>query len=326
MSDMSDEARTLIELARDAHDPGDDDRVRVRAALASRIGVAAGLGLAAGLGAAAKTTATTATAGVGAGAGLTAGAVGAGAGVLKVIGAALIVSATLGAGAAAVHHARRAPVARVAVAEKASPPSPRQKTTAASTAATPGAATAAAPAALPAAPPQVVEPASDPGPQSTKVDPSDGRPTVSSEAKKLLPAPALVPAPKAGPREAAGVRAAPAPRPSGPAVADEASLFHDGIVALRSGQPARALVLFDFHARLYPHGVLAEEREAERALALADLGRTTEARAAIDRFLQAHATSPLAARLLARARLLDPAVAKAGSTEPGPAVIQRRDP
>ena len=328
MIDLSDEARTLIELARDAHDPGDDDRVRVRAALASRIGVAAGLGLAAGLGAAAKTTATTATTGAGAGAGagagvgMTAGAVGAGAGALKLIGAALLVSATLGAGAAAVHHARRAPVARVAVAEKASPPSPRQKTTAATPVAAPG----AGPAALPAAPPEVVDPASDPSPQSTKMDPSDGRPTVSGEAKTLLPAPALVPAPKAGPGEAAGVRAAPAPRPSGPAVADEASLFHDGIMALRSGQPARALVLFDLHARQYPHGVLAEEREAERALALADLGRTTEARAAIDRFLQAHAASPLAARLLARARLLDPAVAKAGSTEPGPAVIQRRDP
>ena len=148
-------------------------------------------------------------------------------------------------------------------------------------------------------------------------------------------------APTEGLGDAAGVRSAPAARPSvlaarpsalaarpsAPAVADEASLFHDGVVALRSGQPARALVLFDFHARLYPHGVLAEEREAERALALADLGRTTEARAPIDRFLQAHPTSPLAARLLARARLLDPTEAKAGSTnEPGGPVTQRHDP
>ena len=110
-------------------------------------------------------------------------------------------------------------------------------------------------------------------------------------------------------------------------MADEASLFHDGVVALRSGQPARALVLFDSHARLYPQGVLAEEREAERALALADLGRATEARAAIDRFLQAHPTSPLAARLLARARLLDPAAAKPGSAdEPGRSVTQPQAP
>ena len=111
-------------------------------------------------------------------------------------------------------------------------------------------------------------------------------------------------------------------------MADEASLLHEGIVALRSGQPARALVLFDDHARLYPHGVLAEEREAERALALAYLlGHTTEARAAIDRFLQAHPNSPLAARLLARARLLDSAETKPGSTnEPGRPATQPHDP
>jgi hypothetical protein len=73
--------------------------------------------------------------------------------------------------------------------------------------------------------------------------------------------------------------------------------------------------------------VLAEERDAERALALADLGRTTEARAAIDRFLQAHPVSPLAARLLARAHLLDPAGDKPGSAnEPGRAVTPRHTP
>lgn len=119
----------------------------------------------------------------------------------------------------------------------------------------------------------------------------------------------MAPAPKEGLGETGDGRAASAARQSVPAVADEASLFHDGIVALRSGRADRALELFELHARLYPQGVLAEEREAERALALADLGRTTEARAAIDHFLQAHPTSPLAARLLARARLLDPAEA-----------------
>jgi hypothetical protein len=158
------------------------------------------------------------------------------------------------------------------------------------------------------------------------MDPSDARLTVSSAAKTELPARALGPASKKG---LAGAPAAPAPaaRRSVSAVADEASLFHDGVVALRAGQPARALVLFDLHARLYPQGVLAEEREAERALALADLGRATEARAAIDRFLQAHPTSPLAARLLARARLLDPAAAKPGSEdEPGRPVTQPQAP
>jgi len=324
MIELDNEARTLLALARDAHDPGDGDRARVRAALASRIGVAAGLGLAAGLGVVAKTTATTATAG--AGAGMTAGAVGAGVGALKLIGAALVVSATLGAGAAVVHHARRASVARVVGSEEASSPNRRPRTSAA--------AAGVSPAAPETAPPEGPAPANGPTPQPAKVDPSDGRPIVSSAAKKLPPTHALASTSNEGLGNAGGVparpvarEAAPAARERAPAVADEASLFHDGIVALRSGQPARALVLFDVHARLYPHGVLAEEREAERALALADLGRTPEARAAIDRFMQAHPTSPLAARLLARARLLDPAAAKPGpADEPGRPVTQRPAP
>ena len=156
--------------------------------------------------------------------------------------------------------------------------------------------------------PEVVVPEANPTRQSAKMAPSEARLlSVSSADKKPLPAAVILPASKQGLVDTAGVRAAPAARPSAPAVADEASLFHDGVVALRSGQPSRAVVLFDFHARLYPQGVLADERVAVRALALADLGRATEAHAAIDRFLQAHPTSPLAARLLARARLLDPA-------------------
>jgi Flp pilus assembly protein TadD len=90
-----------------------------------------------------------------------------------------------------------------------------------------------------------------------------------------------------------------------PTVANEARLIHEALVALQSEQPARALALFDAHALLYPHGVLAEEREAERALALAELGRTAEAREAIEQFLRLHPASPLAPRLRERERLLD---------------------
>jgi len=138
---------------------------------------------------------------------------------------------------------------------------------------------------------------------------------------------ATVPTPKSGITETENARAAlPTPR-SAPDVADEAGLFHDGVAALRSGQPARALELFDLHARLYPRGVLAEEREAERALALADLGRTVEARAAIDRFVRVHPASPLAARLLARAHLLDAGSAKPGAADqPGGSGTERHAP
>ena len=91
------------------------------------------------------------------------------------------------------------------------------------------------------------------------------------------------------------------------AVADEARLVHDGVRALRAGQPACALSLLDAHARYYPEGVLAEEREAERALALTDLGRIPEARLAAAAFLRKHPASPLGVRLRHRIPGLDTA-------------------
>jgi len=75
---------------------------------------------------------------------------------------------------------------------------------------------------------------------------------------------------------------------------------HDGVRALHEGQAACALSLLDTHAHFYPHGVLSEERDAERALALAELGRTLEARAVAAAFLRAHPTSPLGVRLRQR--------------------------
>jgi len=42
MTELRDEARAVIELARDAGAPGDEDRARIRAALAARLGAAAG--------------------------------------------------------------------------------------------------------------------------------------------------------------------------------------------------------------------------------------------------------------------------------------------
>ena len=257
--ELNPDARALIELARDAHEPGDDDRARVRAVLASRIGVAAGLGLAAGLGAAAHTTTT-------AGAGVTVGGLGAGAAALKVIGAVVIVSATV-AGATLVHRARHAPIAR-AVVERAPAPEP-QRRVASGTAATP----------------ETSPPASEPAREETTAYPPDTR-AAAVAAKRPPRAHAIV--------------------PGSPEVADEASLVHAGVVARRAGEPARALALLDTHARQYPQGVLAEERDVERALALADLGRVTEARAAVDRFLKDHPRSPLAARLMGLARSLDP--------------------
>lgn len=95
------------------------------------------------------------------------------------------------------------------------------------------------------------------------------------------------------------------PRRPGFTVADETRLVHDGVRALHEGQPACALSLLDTHAHFYPHGILAEERDAERALALADLGRIAEARGVAAAFLRAHPTSPLGVRLRQRIPGLD---------------------
>ena len=78
---------------------------------------------------------------------------------------------------------------------------------------------------------------------------------------------------------------------------DETHLVGSGAAALRDGKAAAALVLLDEHARLYPHGILAEERAAERVLALCALGRGLDAKIDADRFLRDRPGSPLAARV-----------------------------
>jgi hypothetical protein len=306
MMNLGDEARTLIDLARDAHDPDERDRARVRTALASRLGAAAGLGLVAGVGAAAKVGAAT-------GAGATAKAFGAGAAAVKalgagtaavkLIGAAVLVSATLGLGATAIHRARHSQVASV-VAKKAAPFSHRGLPVVAK----------AAPSEA-SSPREVSAPASeqDEGKVEGKlsVRSFDTSPAVTAIVKTAPNAkvsasgrPARVGATEGSAEAGAGHAEVPVQRPT-PAVADEARLVHDGVVALRSGELERALALFDTHALLHPQGILAEERDAERALTLAELGRSRAARAAIEQFLGQYPESPFAGRLRERGRLLD---------------------
>jgi hypothetical protein len=55
-------------------------------------------------------------------------------------------------------------------------------------------------------------------------------------------------------------------------------------MALARGQPRGALEALDAHARDFPAGQMIEEREALIVQALAQSGRTSEARAAAARF------------------------------------------
>jgi len=57
------------------------------------------------------------------------------------------------------------------------------------------------------------------------------------------------------------------------------------------------LRILEDHARRFPNGALAEERDAARVLALCDLQRLDEARDVARRFLREHPRSPLAPRV-----------------------------
>jgi len=109
-----------------------------------------------------------------------------------------------------------------------------------------------------------------------------------------LPPPVVKEAPLASPVAVlapARPSAAPPARPSAPPPAAserwaaERELIASARGAIASGDTAGALAALARHPREFPHGRLAEEREALRVLALARAGRTDEARAAADRFV-----------------------------------------
>ena len=64
-----------------------------------------------------------------------------------------------------------------------------------------------------------------------------------------------------------------------------------------ASDPAAAVALVDEGHRRFPRGSFYQERESIAILALAQLGRTAEARARARLFLDAHPQSPYAERL-----------------------------
>ena len=71
----------------------------------------------------------------------------------------------------------------------------------------------------------------------------------------------------------------------------EPDLLKRAWTALSAGEPERALQITEQDAQIHPDGVLAEEREAARIVALARLHRMDEARSAASRFLKEHPES-----------------------------------
>jgi len=322
MSNLDEAGRALLALAGAAHDPTDADRARVRAALAGRLGAAAGLGLGtvAVLGATAKAAAGASGVASTGGAGATVAATGIGSTLaMKLVGVAVAITTAAGVGAA-VKLARRS--AQAPAAAKSAEMHGRRTVVAAAPPTLPAPAPAREPEQSTSKELSSATPASEPTPRHAA--PSHAAPNHPAPSLTTPPV-AQAPSPEAEApaqihtrdvtdtvphRSAVTVASAsdhacppatyganPAARRSESAVADEARLVHDGVRARRAGQPACALSLLDAHARYYPEGVLAEEREAERALALADLGRLPDARLAAAAFLRKHPASPLGVRL-----------------------------
>jgi len=281
MSDLNPEDRALLDEAREAHEPTARDRARVRLALLLQLGVGTGL---------AGTTAATSKAAT-----LVA--------FTKVL-AAIAVAGAIGGASVVAHRATK------------SEPTPA--------AAAPGVgisergAVKAAPAQATNSATALREPRS---PEPTQEGFERNLPGGSRSASRIgVPA-----TPRAAPP---GVPASPAAAPDVPgpplpetAVAPVASrstlnappalasvlppttleaetrLIRAGLTALHGGDAARALALFDEHHQAFPNGALAEERAAERVIALGDLRRCEEARASAAAFLREYPHSPLAARV-----------------------------
>ncbi len=73
----------------------------------------------------------------------------------------------------------------------------------------------------------------------------------------------------------------------------ETRLVREARAARREGATSRALSLIAEHARRFPHGVLAEERDAERALTLCQAGKGGEAHKLADAFITTYPRSAL---------------------------------
>jgi hypothetical protein len=97
-------------------------------------------------------------------------------------------------------------------------------------------------------------------------------------------------APRGAAVSSAAERDVPGARTETGAQPSELSLLRDARLALRQA-PSRALELTEQHARLYPQGNLAQEREFLAISALAGLGRRTAALARASRFEQAFPSS-----------------------------------
>ncbi len=302
--DTSTRASALLRKASGGYEPTRADREKTRAAIARRlaVGVAAAAAVSAGVKSAAAAPSIAPAAGVAAGAG-TVGAGVAAVGTSAGVGVTAASVASVGLAtkiAAAIAIFGTVSAGAVGVQRLTSSPAPKNAPIV--TVASPAVMTTVAGSPLPLPRPSVAQEPVLSEPAPVAVEPAgEATPTVER-------APTLANLPeKQAVRATATMATASVKAVDAPVVAQEPSLQTGAEVALlEQAQHAleakhgeRALALLDEHARTYPNGALAEERDAARVLALCETGRDDEAHAEADAFVVAHPRSPLAARVRA---------------------------
>jgi hypothetical protein len=293
------ENRALFDAGREGLAPTDDDRARVARALGLNLGVGGGIASAAVKGVAGSVATSPAVAGVSSG-------------IIAAKWIAVVaVVVGVGTGGVALYRAglagdpsQPAAVVRAGAESAREPSSPRAAASLPAQVIGEEQPPAAAPRA--ASPPASLAPTND----SPKPDMAPSRRVSNSPSPGATQAGGVLPRPRepsSAPGRAATASSSPEPSPSegGAAgatsvrVAEEAHLLREAGSALRAGDTAGATRWLDDHARLFPQGVLAEERDVQRVLVLCAAGQADAARTEASHFLRAYPRSLLAARVRA---------------------------
>ncbi len=260
MDELSPAARALLDDARDLDGPTPADRDRNRRALVAALASGAGLAASTVASSTAAATTTAATATTAAAGGLSLG--------VKIAAVALVAVAVGGTA--------------LVVVPSEDPPAPR----------------AAVEAPARARDPDILRP---------RPAPSASTPEVAAPVEPAPVDDALLPASEPVAQEA--VEATPAPRVrhvpatrreiavADSTLSEELVLLREAQRALQAGRASEALGYLGDHAQRFPSGVLEEEREAQRVVALCRADRAAEARALAARFLRERPTSPLRGRV-----------------------------
>jgi hypothetical protein len=269
MTELSPNARGLIDTVGIADGPSAKDRERIRASLFGAI-------------AAGTTVAASTQAALGAGAGTAAvvnGQIAAGSGLAALTGKGTIAVALWFIAGGAAGTAVAAPVALFTERSEPAVVAPAPAAHAGDRAASPAAAIA-----------RPAPPAADEAPRAEAAEP------------------ALVTDPPRAPRERIFLRSAePEPErelgsathsPAAHSLATEVRLLKSAQRELSAANASSSLALLDEHARLYPDGALKAERLGARVFALCKLGRVEQAREAARDFLSVAGNSPLVPRVL----------------------------